>query len=153
MRMRRRPGSLLTRNKRGAALVEMAIVVSLLFILVFGLIDFGLVLRDYLALSQVAREAARSAAVGSDTTTVNSRIVNWGFRLGLSVPRIQATMECVDPETGATRGLGDSGEFNDAPAGSQIAIGLTYQHQMIAGRLLAMPNVIQLKSTMVMRRE
>jgi Flp pilus assembly protein TadG len=49
----------------GAALVEAAIVLPLLFVLLFGIIDFGSLYNDYLSVRQGTREGARQAAVST----------------------------------------------------------------------------------------
>jgi len=54
------------RNERGQAMVETAIVLPLLLIVLLGLIQFGLVFRDYLALVDAVRAGAREAAVSRD---------------------------------------------------------------------------------------
>lgn len=143
------------RNKRGAAMVEMAIVVTLLLLLVFGIIDFGLMLKDYLALSQAAREGARSAAVGTNAAQVSSTINTWASKVGLtpSGHMQQVKLEYVDPASGATSTLGDSGEYNDAPQGSEIVVKLVYRHDFIMGQFLGLGDSISLGTTMVMRRE
>lgn len=51
-------------SDRGAAAVEFAILVPLLFILVFGIIDFGRYMNAQVTLAQVAREGARLEALG-----------------------------------------------------------------------------------------
>lgn len=51
------------RDERGAALVEMAIVVGLLALLLFGIITFGVTLSFQQSLTQAGNEAARAAAV------------------------------------------------------------------------------------------
>jgi Flp pilus assembly protein TadG len=45
--------------------VEFAIIAPLLFMLVFGIINFGLILGQQLALNHAVREAARAAVVES----------------------------------------------------------------------------------------
>jgi Flp pilus assembly protein TadG len=52
-------------NKRepGQAMIEMAIVMSILLILSFGMVDFGLFLTGYIRASNCAREMTRSAVV------------------------------------------------------------------------------------------
>jgi Flp pilus assembly protein TadG len=51
------------RSSRGAALVEFGIVAPLLFLLVFGIIEFGWGFLQYLDVRHGAREAGRLAAV------------------------------------------------------------------------------------------
>lgn len=60
-----------TRDERGAAAVEMALVMPLLVVLVFGMIDFSRVLNAELQLSQAAREGARLAAIGTPMYTAD----------------------------------------------------------------------------------
>ena len=47
----------------GQAFVEFAIVLPILVLLVFGIMQFGLAFRNYLAITDAARVAARAAAV------------------------------------------------------------------------------------------
>ncbi|HEY7401564.1 MAG TPA: TadE/TadG family type IV pilus assembly protein [Actinomycetota bacterium] len=61
-------------REEGAAAVEFAIVASLLFLLVFGIIDFGFGFHAWDASSNGAREGARLAAVNPDTTAIVARV-------------------------------------------------------------------------------
>jgi hypothetical protein len=49
----------------GASAVEFALVVPVLLLLVFGIIEFGLVMRDYLSVASSVRVGARIAATGA----------------------------------------------------------------------------------------
>ena len=54
--------------------MEAAVVIPILFLLVFGIIDFGFVFNDTVSVRHGAREAARSGVVGtfgSNTTCTN----------------------------------------------------------------------------------
>jgi len=51
------------RSERGAGLVELAIALPILITLVFGIIDFGSVYNNYVALRQGVREGARQGVV------------------------------------------------------------------------------------------
>jgi len=53
------------RRDRGAAAVEMALVLPLLISMLFGVIDFGRLFNAEIQLSQAAREGARIAALGA----------------------------------------------------------------------------------------
>ena len=58
---RRRPGN--GARDRGAAAVELALLLPVLLLLVFGLIDLGRALNAQITLTQAAREGARLAAL------------------------------------------------------------------------------------------
>jgi len=58
------------RKERGAALVEMAMVAPLLFLLLFGIIEFGAVFAQFNDVRHGAREGARFAAVNGGSATV-----------------------------------------------------------------------------------
>ncbi len=47
----------------GAALIEGALVAMPFFILIFGMLDFGILMKDYLSLSNTTRVGVRSASV------------------------------------------------------------------------------------------
>jgi Flp pilus assembly protein TadG len=55
----------------GAALVELAFVMSLLFLLVFGIITFGLILSFKQDVTRAAAEGARAGAVAYPATDVD----------------------------------------------------------------------------------
>ncbi|MDQ2800761.1 MAG: pilus assembly protein, partial [Armatimonadota bacterium] len=74
----------LRRRQRGAALVEFALVSSLLFLLLFGIIELGLLLGDQALVGAAAREGVRSAAVGDPVATAKSSAVSGGAGLPLS---------------------------------------------------------------------
>ena len=62
------PRALRSRGSRGAALVEMAIALPLLFLLLFGIIEFGAAFDKKISLNQGVREGARQAVVTNYTT-------------------------------------------------------------------------------------
>ena len=67
----------LVRNERGTALVEFALIAPLLFLLLFGVIEFGRVLNYYNDLTQLSGQGARAAVVsrnpdGSAVGTANA---------------------------------------------------------------------------------
>lgn len=56
-------------NENGATLVEFAVVAPLLFLLLFGVIEFGRAVVTYTAVNTAAREGARYAATVGDSST------------------------------------------------------------------------------------
>lgn len=59
---------------RGAAAVEFGLIVPIMMLIVFATIDFGRLLNDRIALTQAAREGARTAAVGGSQSDVDDRV-------------------------------------------------------------------------------
>ncbi len=59
-----------TKNNRGQALVEFALVVPVLLLLLVAIMELGLVINHYITLTEAAREGARSAALGGSNVTV-----------------------------------------------------------------------------------
>ncbi len=55
------------RNRRGAAVVEFAVVAPVFFLLVFGMIEFGRAIMVQQILTNASREGARVAVLDSPT--------------------------------------------------------------------------------------
>jgi len=72
----KRTRSRLHKDQTGAAAVEFAIVVSVLVILVFGVLEFGLNFWQVQNLRAATREGARAAAVRGTPTQVSDAMVN-----------------------------------------------------------------------------
>lgn len=51
------------RNEKGQAMVEFALVIPALLLVVFGIIQFGILFNNYLTLTDAVRVGARQAAV------------------------------------------------------------------------------------------
>jgi hypothetical protein len=58
------------RDNRGQALLEFALVLPVLLLLVFGIIEFGLIFFDNLVITQAAREGARVGVVGGSDAEI-----------------------------------------------------------------------------------
>lgn len=55
-----------SRDQRGTAVVEFALIAPILFLLVFGILDFGRALNYYNQLTQLAGQGARAAIVNNN---------------------------------------------------------------------------------------
>ena len=77
------------RDEKGAAAVEFAIVASLFFMLVFGIIDFGFAFHSWNNAANAAREGARKAAVDSNVTDITQRVRDAAVTLDPSKLTIQ----------------------------------------------------------------
>ncbi len=136
--------------QRGAALVEFALISSLLFLLLFGIIEVGLILGDQTQVSQAAREAARSAAVGSTVEAAQATAVSAGTGLRLTSASVYLEKSA---DGGATwSALGDTGGANNAASGSLIRATVSYAHPLVTS-LIFTGSTRLLTSKMVMQRE
>ena len=59
------------RNQKGQALVEFAIILPLLFLLIFGIFEFGRAMFIKNSLNNAARSAVRVAVVTPNLTDIN----------------------------------------------------------------------------------
>lgn len=92
-----------TANRRGAALVEFALVAPVFLFLVLATIEFGRMIMVQQILTNAAREGARRAVVeGSTPSEVESLVANYLSRSSVS----GATVE-VSPRNLGSVGFGD----------------------------------------------
>ena len=64
------------RGQDGAAAVEFALVVGLLFVILFGIMEFGLAFFETQNLRSATREGARAAAIGGDSDEITKALVD-----------------------------------------------------------------------------
>jgi len=146
-------------------MVEMAIVMPLLVLLVFGILEVGLLMKDYLGLNQAAREGARIASIGSPLSTIDARIL--ASAPSIDVSRLTWSGEWRTYDSSGTWGpwtvLADEGYGSDlrnnAKPGSQVKISVELEHQLVTGQVMDFlsdadkPGTVTLGSSMILRRE
>jgi hypothetical protein len=79
----------LFKNKKGQTMVETIFVLPLLFLLIFGIIEFGRIYFTYMMISNAAREGARYSAVGMSSTDVEGHIDHVTSTVGTVVVNIE----------------------------------------------------------------
>ena len=126
-------------NENGQALVEFAIVLPLLLMILYGVIQFGIVFNNYIQVTSAAREGARKASVSRT--------------LGSSA----ATTAATDAAVAAAPGLdsSDMGVTVTASSawaqGSDVTVQVTYPYAIdVLGAVVASGS---LTSTTTMRVE
>jgi Flp pilus assembly protein TadG len=62
------------RDQRGASAVEFAIIVPVLFMIVFGIIGFGIAFMQVQTIRGAVREGARISAVGATASQVQQKV-------------------------------------------------------------------------------
>jgi Flp pilus assembly protein TadG len=75
------------KTERGAAALEFALVMPLLLLLLFGIIGFGIVFAQNLALGNAARQAARFGVVeGNTCAQIKQMAVDEAISVGMDGP-------------------------------------------------------------------
>ena len=125
MKSSQRIRSRVHQDQRGAAAVEFAIVATLFFMLVFGIIDFGFAFHSWNNAVNSAREGARTAAVDSSVSDITARVRDSAETLDQS--KLTISVLCS---------RGGSG-FSACPAGSTwvegdiVRVIVDYEYDMI----------------------
>ena len=90
----------LTRKRRGTALVEMAVLLPILLLVLFGMVEYGGLFWRAEQLEATARTAVRAGAVsGGTTAAVNSTISTIMTNNGLASSGYSVTLNPTDPST------------------------------------------------------
>ena len=111
------------RGESGVGLVEMAIVVPLLLVLIFGMIDFGIFLYRDIGLTQAVREAGRQGAVAKYD----------GGNVACSAGTPTANLVCLTKQRSGLSGVKVHVIAPSNTVGSMFALCASYQSNAITG--------------------
>jgi TadE-like protein len=105
------------RSQKGAVAVEAALITPLFIVLVFGIIEFGLVFKDYLAITSSVRAGARIASAEPRKASFAQDAANQVAREGAALKMANVKELWVykaDPTYLVTKGtpLGGAGTFS-----------------------------------------
>ena len=135
--------------ERGAELIEFAFALPILLFLIAGIIDFGLLFKDYEVVANAAREGARLGTLpGYSNADITDRVRDYASSGGLT----DAAALTVTPQA-TTVSVGGG-----TPA-SAIQVKVTYGHQtLFLGPLAALVGggsfgIVDLKASSTMRLE
>jgi len=96
------------KREEGVAAVELALVLPVLFLILFGVLEFGRVWSQYQLYQGAAREGARCAAVASSSNSVVQTRINQASQPFTASPT--ASQQVIDsagvPLSGGTRANG-----------------------------------------------
>lgn len=133
------------RRRAGMAMVEMVFVLPVLLLLLFGIVEFGVLFGQWQTLTNAAREGAREAVV---------------FRVGCVAADVEADVQArvanYAAAAGITVGGGDiavAGQCGDPDTNSQVTVTHTYTFTVVPGFVATMAPTIDLVGTSTMRNE
>jgi Flp pilus assembly protein TadG len=139
------------RDTRGSVLIEFAVVSLLLMTLVFGMIEYGLLISERLALQQAAREGARSAAIGETTAAVTTRVLASAAGVTITSSNVALAKMASGSSSWGSLGNSSDGLQNNAAFGDYVRVTLTFNHSWVTGLFSSSPTVVT--AAMVARRE
>lgn len=137
-------------RQNGAAAVEFAIVLPLLIILLFGIIEFALILYDKAVITNASREGARAGIVSktnrlSDseiTTIVNGYCQNYLISFGTSNTAVGITW--LDNDANSSKSFGDE---------LSVSVSYPYSFLVLPNFLTGLTGSLVLTAVTVMRYE
>ena len=135
------------RRRRGAAIVESAIVLPLCLVFILNIFDFGRLIMMRHLLNNAARSAARLAVANTATlATANIQNQVTSCLSGFSLNSMTIQVYQVDPTSGANLGA-----WNNTPLGSSIAVEIDGNFQPVIPIVSFIPNptAITVKATML----
>ncbi|MCD6352511.1 MAG: pilus assembly protein [Armatimonadetes bacterium] len=147
---------------RAVATVELAFIMPVLLLFLFGIIEFGLLFKDSLVLQEAAREGARVAALGAPPPRIREVVQSSAPTLGqdnLSIEMQYRTWEGAGWSDWCSLGVATDNSSNNAPPGSQVRVRVEYAHPLITGGLFSWMatnkdnNTVTLRSSAIARRE
>jgi Flp pilus assembly protein TadG len=135
-------------RRRGATVVEYAIVISATFFLLLAVFEYGRFVMIRHLIDNATREGARLAAAGTTTLTtpdIENRVTTalGGQQLG------GLTVQVYESDAGGS----NVGPWTDASFGERIAVQIDCTYTPILPSLGFLPNPVTLRSKSVMRSE
>jgi Flp pilus assembly protein TadG len=121
-------GRKMRRDEHGGSLVEFAIVMPLLFILLFGIIDFGILLYNQAVITNASREGARYGIVARSPRRTPEEITTF-IRSFCDSNLLKTFGTWTDPTVAPNHDEGQ--DFGDP-----LSVQVQWQH-----RFLALPNL------------
>ncbi|MEN1760996.1 TadE family protein [Anoxynatronum sibiricum] len=137
---RRRNGSMKGFQKEnGQSLVELALILPIIVLLLFGTVEFGRVFYSYITVTSGVREGVRVAAIGKNDAEIEARIRE-AVTLAESDTRLQILS--ITPAEGSR------------PPGVPVTVEIRYNMPLITPLIGDyLPNPVPLTASATMRRE
>lgn len=127
----------LRKGEHGQALVEMAIVLPLFFLLLFGVVEMGRIGYSYITVSNAARAGGRTATIGGTDVDITNSINN--AAVSLDPASLTITINPV-------QALRQSGQ--------EVAVQVRYPVQLTIPLISSvMPNPVVVSAGIIMRLE
>lgn len=140
-----------TRSRRGAAAVELAVVLPIFFMVVMGIVEFGRAMMVGQLVTNAARHGAREASIdGSTNATVTSSVQSF-VSTSAGVPASDVVVEIVVEPGGGNPDPSDNLSLAQPKDICKVSVKVPYSKvAYVAGRYLAGKD---LRAQCIMRHE
>ena len=126
-------------NEHGQSLVELALVLPLIVVVLFGIMEFGQIFQAYLTITSASREGARTAITGS----TNEAILTATNQLTTTLTEPDKAVVTINPSDPLAR-----------RQGIPLSVKITYPVELYTPVLSSiLPDPVILESTTTMRME
>ncbi len=142
--MRRR-----TERERGQAVVELALVLPLFLLLLLGIVQFGTLFRDYIALTDATRVGARQAAVARSLQPASTReasVVAKVHKAGVNLSPSKMTVTVQLYDTSGTLMVPNSADASWVPSGD-VTVRATYPFRISLFGQVVFAGTLQSRTT------
>jgi Flp pilus assembly protein TadG len=92
---------LIQKNQKGQAMVEMALLLPLLLVIIFGIMEFGRIFNAYLVITNASREGVRQGVVGMTDSQITTSVKTAAGNLDLSSLSVTITPNSASRVRGA----------------------------------------------------
>jgi Flp pilus assembly protein TadG len=142
-----------SKARRGAAVVETAVVLNVLLLILLGIFEYSRLVMIRQLMLNAARESARLAVVGTaanpPTTTAQIQAAAKSFLVGQPIDSLAVTVYQADPATGVSIGAWDQ-----TPYGGTVLVKITGVYKpIIASTFGIVPNPMPLQAVATMLSE
>jgi len=137
-------------SERGAAAVEFALVLPVLIMMIFGMVDMGMVVNAQAIVGNAAREGARSASFNG-TNTASAVATATGVAGSLMGSSLTVTVTCKS----ATATSFSSCPVSPAKpsVGDTVMVTVSYDYQWLTPAILGLPGHSNVVASSQMRIE
>jgi Flp pilus assembly protein TadG len=151
------PGARRRRLRRGSTVVQVAIVLPVVVLFLFGILEYSRYVMLLQVMTNAAREGCRYAVMHTDPVVLNSTIYGSATsNVDTIITNILGgqTLSSQTINIYASDALGNNtGTWENASAGTWITVQITGNFTSILPKLLFMPSTIPITAEVVMRSE
>jgi Flp pilus assembly protein TadG len=133
------------RKSRGQAMIEFALLSTLLFVMIMGIFDFGRAIAVYINIAEAAHEGARQLVLRTnynssypDTAIVNATLskIGGGGMVLMEDPCLAPPTPCTTPGTPTIPNTGFIWISPNRPTGNQeVSVRITYKYAPLTGMI------------------